>query len=113
MQSTVNLPSTVVGKAPILVGNVMPQECEIEQDSYKKAESRDKPYDKRKEHAKENDDLLPIVICQDLDVDEKLDDLTMAVTSFVFPGWYQICLHYRVKGESIDELSWALCEYDA
>lgn len=74
----------------------MPQEDEIEQYRSYQTQSREHPDYECEQHTEQYRCLLSVVVCQYLDVDEKLSNRAVAMIGSVFAFRYKVRLHHRI-----------------
>ena len=91
---------------------MVPQEEYVEEDSQGKTEGGKDPDDKGIQHTEQDRCLLFVLICQNLDVDEELDNGSVAVIRCMLTLWYQLGLQDGVEGQSVDDLARSFGEDD-
>lgn len=108
-QSPIDLALTVSCQPTVLVGNVMPEKEEVEEQREDKREESEDPDNQGEHHAGQDDGLLMFLTGQNADVFEESCKSRPDILCF---SRVKLGLENRIQCQSIDDLSRTLAEYN-
>ncbi len=111
LKSGVDLAFAVSAKS--LVGNVMPEEEDVENAGCSQAESGEEPDETDKDHAEEDGSANGVAVRVNLDVDEELNDWVRAFGPGILTDGDEVGMSDCVDGYAVDNIARTFGEDDA
>lgn len=109
VETAVNLALAVAGQSTVAVGDVVPEEEEVEEHGEQQAQGGKDPDDEREDHAGQDNGLFLVLVGQDTEVLEELQDRGRSIP---VPGVEHGNVH-RPQRQGVDDLSWSRAEDDS